>query len=71
MIILHAVVASLWQRVRDLIGSGFESLPPVPEADILPPEPSRYFCWFEKDWSICTFAESVVCLINLYFIGCF
>jgi len=29
-----AAVASRWQRVGDLIGSEFEPIPPVPEADV-------------------------------------
>jgi len=31
-----AAVASHWQRVEDLIGSGFNPIPAVPEADIFP-----------------------------------
>jgi len=30
-----ATIVSHWQRVGDLISSGFEPIPPAPEADIL------------------------------------
>jgi len=37
-----AAVVSRWQRVGDLIGSGYNPTPLAPEADVLPLAPSGW-----------------------------